>query len=88
MIMNGKQFIEKISTRRNAYQGTGRIEKINQVAKTHGVSIEDVTVVINRDPTWNTRSNRTTAEKKAVKIGQTNDKLKGYPEEVIWAFVK
>lgn len=86
--MNGQQFIEMISERKNAKQGSGRIDRLCKLAIEHDVDVAEVTVVINRDYQWNTRNNRTPDEAKAVIIGQTNSTRHGHPLEIIWAYVK
>lgn len=86
--MTGTEFIEMQQSRRNPWQGETRIQKINKLATENGTTTDRVTVVINQDPRWNQRCTRTAAERTAVKVGQTNSTLRGYPEEIVWAYIK
>ena len=86
--MDGREYIEEASSGRYARWHVRRIARIEELAAANGVSLAQVRVVVNRDYRWNQRANRTASEAKAVRVGQTNDNRRGYPHEIVWAFVE
>jgi hypothetical protein len=84
--MNAQEYITDLQSRPRAGIYRPRIAKLTQLAADKAVPLDKITVVINRSMFWSTRRNRTAAEATAIKIGQSNDKMKGYPKEVVWAY--
>jgi len=83
--MNGTEYINE---NRNNFRMSGRIEKIQQIAQREGVSTDQVKIHIGNDWQWDKRKNRTEAQKKAVKIGQTNSTTHGRSLETVFAWVE
>jgi hypothetical protein len=83
--MNGTEYINENS---NNFRMSGRIEKIQKLAQREGVSTDQVKIHVGNDWEWNRRRNRTAAQQKAVKIGQTNSTSHGHSLETVFAWVE
>lgn len=83
--MNGLEFVKKAEGLRGQ---SNRIAKLQAYCSNLNLDLEDVEIVVNRDRKWNQRSNRQLNERLAVCIGYTNDKYKGFPVEIYWAYPK
>ena len=75
-------------TQRSAKQGAQRIEEIKKYLKENNLTLDEITLICNKDYKWNQRKNRTPKEQQAKIIGQTNDTQNGYPQEIWWIHPK
>ncbi len=76
--VDAKIFYEVELKRRATKLQYRRVIKLAKILKKY----KNVTLICNK----NLRYDRAKA-RKAIKIGQTNDKLRGYPEYIVWALI-